>query len=469
MSPLNAGGSVRLNRLGRLGNPNADWFNHRYLLPPPGKTSFGYYAGPGNPVDQDPSFFEAAFGRTVDHTVTYQPGSSYRSTGSPNLNNTDLLRANIVKHLNAGRMVRQSIGFQHLAGQKIVKGTEFWQRIGNGDLDEDGVFGGVPYKGIKSWMRMLSGLGRRIMVSPWHEFDGDNGIIEVDANGYCTGSGGQRAWYGSGYLGNYGTSADRDLISANFRSAWQHVVTLTRTLVTQEGGHEPVWTFLNAVEPAALPLYGKPKIGDVLTDTGSDGFYPGHNFVDIVGCDPYNHGGLAAQPGANWNNPQDLWNNGQTQYRAANPTSNWWDNHFKVGGARNLATAVGNQGVYKPAMWGETGTNEYWPGSPYNSNFTYPYHRVADGDATTWMQQLIDLVSPGGAAYGKLKYITWFSVDYWNPKVIPYNGNGTRYGMAGFDDTVLRPSFTDSSGTEWPNRRWSMVPVLGQAEALKTR
>ena len=121
---------------------------------------------------------------------------------------------------------------------------------------------------------------------------------------------------------------------AEFRAAWRHFAARMTAL--------SVTNLLLGFNFAS----GTSTWGTTMTDTGSSGFYPGHDCVDIVGWDPYNSAGVRD---TTWREFSNMINKfGQLT---------WWNANFALDGADTLASSS-NGRVYKPACLFEFGTTD---------------------------------------------------------------------------------------------------------------
>lgn len=119
-----------------------------------------------------------------------------------------------------------------------------------------------------------------------------------------------------------------------FRAAWRHF----RARATALGVVNALFVFNFASATT--------RWGTAMTDTGSDGFYPGHDAVDVVAWDPYNSAGIRD---STWRSFSNMLNKfGQLD---------WWKANFAVDGGDTLASSP-NGRVYKPAMLAEFGTTD---------------------------------------------------------------------------------------------------------------
>jgi hypothetical protein len=342
------------------------FWSQRYLLPAGNQVLFGYYPGGTDAeVQQYTKPVDIALGWTMPLNNYYLKVFTQAGIDS----SINFLNAT---HVAGGRLPRIDFDWSQYAKAYGRPIATLWTDISTGKINADFVYNGVTIRGIDYIIKALMSMGQRMFVSHSHEMD----LISE--------------------TGGDGTT--RCGTAAQFRAAWQYIVTRARSFVTADPTLlECVWCFDPAYDPTAASSSGAYKWGDVLTDAGSDGLYPGHNYVDWVGCDPYNWAGVSGH-GNNWWNPQNT--------ASGNPFFKfitWWNANFKVAGARTQALQVGSEGVYKPAMLGECGTNERWTGLTYTGD---------TGDASVWMTKLADWCDVGGAANGIVRGICWFGRDY---------------------------------------------------------
>ena len=339
--------------------PSSSWRDDRYLMPPIGTFQFGMYI----PTSADSSINRGSATMETSEArfkKTYDLANIYYSTASITSSVTALI-SRINNHLTAGRIPRVDFNF----GPYVSKGNTisattatYWRDVASGNYDNDYTADdGTSLRGIRYVLNRVLAVNQRLIVTLHHEAD-----LKGETGGY------NDQWYGN---------------EADFRAMWQHIVILARTLVSQNNLlKEPVWFFNMAYDPKPGNTdTNKRKWGDSLTDIGSDGMYPGHNFVDRVGCDPYN--------GAAWSGHGNTWRSfGGTVNQFG--FKDWWMSNFATGGARTQALASSGQGVYKPAMLGEFGTMERWASYTYSGS---------SGDGRDWLVGFKDFVSPGGGAY----------------------------------------------------------------------
>ena len=124
-----------------------------------------------------------------------------------------------------------------------------------------------------------------------------------------------------------------------FRAAWRHFAARMRAL--------NVTNVLLAFNFASATT----RWGTAMTDIGSDGFYPGHDCVDIVAWDPYNSAGVRDTVWREFSNMLNKF--GQLD---------WWHANFALDGAATLAAST-NGRVYKPAGLFEFGTTDSYTGT----------------------------------------------------------------------------------------------------------
>ena len=204
-------------------------------------------------------------------------------------------------------------------------GATLWQAQANGYFDAGKSaatsFTGLAYPGMDD---VLVGLGalnpglcpsNRIFLSKDHEMENAN---EGGGNGKVVGTAARVA---------SGTQTE-------FRAAWRHMRAREKTL----GVTNLEWVFNFAS--------GTTTWGTTMTDTGSSGFYPGHDAVDVVAWDPYNSAGVRDNTWRAFSNMLNKF--GQLD---------WWKANFAVDGADTLALST-NGRVYKPAMLAEFGTTD---------------------------------------------------------------------------------------------------------------
>lgn len=317
-----------------------DWRARPLMTPDPTKTAFGFSPSVG----------------TIDEleTVWGSHASLARVYGGV-LASLIATMATCQSHLAAGRIavldLNTSASFS-AAGFVVDdvnhSGKSLWQQQAEGFFDADGVGpNGQAYKGFDSMLLAIKGLTKglcptnRIMLSKDHEMEDMNE------------GGGDGKTNGDAVNKSSGTPAE-------FRSAWQHMRARADAL-----GVENILWFMDGAA-------GVGRWGEELTDTGSNGFYPGHRYVDFVAWDPYNAAGIREAKWRHFNDGPDGMLNKFGQM-------DWWRRNFKVGGKATQAAVTGSEGVYKPAMLAEFGTVDSWT-SGTGTQFT----------AAGWAQGMVD-------------------------------------------------------------------------------
>lgn len=204
-------------------------------------------------------------------------------------------------------------------------GKTMWQAQADGyfDVGKNAAtsFTGQAYPGFDEFLTGMKNLdagicpSNRVFLSKDHEMEapnegGGNGKVVGQANAVAAGT------------------------QAEFRAAWRHF----RARATALGVVNVQYVFNFAAATT--------RWGTAMTDTGSDGFYPGHDAVDVVAWDPYNSAGIRD---STWRSFSNMLNKfGQLD---------WWKANFAVDGGNTLATSS-NGRVYKPAMLAEFGTTD---------------------------------------------------------------------------------------------------------------
>lgn len=395
--------------------PTGPWWQNAnsILLPANNKVIFGYYNGGSSTASQ-----QGQWGRGFDLTTFYN--KNYTASGM-----TSALTS-WRNSLSAGCMPRVEFDFSQYSKSYGGAVTSHWTDIANGNFDADFTYGGNTIRGIDYSLKQVMSLGTKVFVSLYHEMDQTN---ETGGDG----------------TNRYGTAAQ-------FRAAWQHIIGRARTIAAGDATLiEPVW-FFNPAAGHAADTSGEQMWGTTLSDTGSNGLYPGHQYVDWVGADPYNWAGTH---NSIWYTPQNT--SGGNFYQVV---LTWWKAHFTIGGVPTAAQATSGQGVYKPMMYGETSTMEKYPSS---SGISYSGDA---GDAQVWMNKLADYVDVGGAAHGIVMGMCWFGRDYYPTN----NGNydwtaGTGLLGNGHEDWSIRePTPGTVIGTP---QKWLGLQDIGQRLILQ--
>jgi hypothetical protein len=316
--------------------------------------------------------------------------------------------------LNAGRVPFISVNwkaelFDHVTAQpNNVGGTgkTLFRYYADGHFDGDPVTGMVNVPGVGS-VPGFRKLGMEILklvpgecptakigLTPWHEFE------DTKESGFGT------------------TKTTQGWI--DFRAGWQRLINVLRGMGVDE----------DRIVIGFCGASGVGTWGSSLTDTGSSGFYPGHNFVDLIMWDPYNSSGLISAGGGEpaGGRSKNPWRNfGVTGDRGDGFTAAainrwgqmaWWYGRFKVGGKPTLAEVVSTEGVYKPVWLGEYGTGTH---DKYNDP-TNPLKR-----ATVWFDNLPVWLAEDNEI---IKGIIYFNNPFNNVNVGPYRPEG-------FDGTGL--------------------------------
>lgn len=326
-----------------------DWRTHPTLLPPGTQVVMGISTG-------DKAGFDAHWGATTRLQRVYDGAK-----GGGTYNSLNPITSGCQGQLNAG--VVPAVDWNYIpalgsAGFTVnnIGGVSGWQWVANGGMDEDGLSPtGKAYKGIKSWANAVKALTKgacptnMIIFTTCHEMGS-----MTEGGGY----GGVRA----GSPTEYG-------------AAHRHIV----NVFAAQGVTNVTWGFNFAGSTTSL--------GTTYTDTGSDGYYPGHLFCDIVGWDPYNMAGLTGHLADPW--------------RLFTPINNqfgqlaWWNSHFTIG-----APADGAGPVYKPVCLFEFGTVDD------NTAGT-----GTQGNAEGWFDDLA--VSLAGPSFsGIIRYACYFNDPY---------------------------------------------------------
>lgn len=294
-----------------------DWRASPLLRPPAGQIVFGEA-----PVVGLVSDFEAIWKRPIRMQRVY----SNAAAGLASLLGAcqSLLNIGIVPVIDFNSPATYAqVGFPmtNVAGT----GQTMWAAQGAGYFDASKTaatsFTGQAYMGFDEFLTGIKNLtagacpSNRVILSKDHEMEapnegGGNGKVVGQANAVAAGT------------------------SAEFRVAWRHFK--QRMVTVGVTNAQLLFNFAS----------GTTTWGASLTDTGSTGFYPGHDCVDIVGWDPYNSAGVRD---STWREFSNMINKfGQL---------NWWNANFAVDGGTTLATTV-NGRVYKPAMLAEFGTTD---------------------------------------------------------------------------------------------------------------
>ncbi len=332
---------------------SSDFRVNDLMLPPAGKVVFGFSPSSGTLTQ-----IESLWGKQSRIVRVY----------GGTLANLTSIMGTCQDYLNTGRV--PSLDFNTsaqyaYAGFNVsnINGTgkTLWQAQADGFFDSDGVGpNGRAYKGLRSMLLGVKNLTsgscptNRIFLSKDHEMEdmnegGGDGKVNGEANKVSSGT------------------------VTEFRAAWKHMWNLSKSLQA----NNILW-FMDGAS-------GVSRWGENQTDEGSDGFYPGHKYVDIVAWDPYNAAGLR---GNEWKEFPGILN----KFKQLD----WWNRNYKVGGAKTLAEATGNQGVYKPIMLAEFGTVDSFTlnGTTYT--------------AAQWPQGMIDYLSIE-ANSARFKWLLYFN------------------------------------------------------------
>lgn len=309
-----------------------DWRNTPNLLPANGKVVFGLFAGTGTTLAQH----SAHFGKTISLTRVF--------TGNGNVI-TRLAEAQT--HLNNGVVPCIDINLKTEMQSNVdtagtVKGTSknFFQFIADGDYDGDLTTGMVTVNGqsVPGWRKIFTTIKNftpgscpsdQVILSLFHEMEHAN-------------------------ESGFGIPSKNATTFGYFRAAWQHVYTLARSMgLTAD---HVLFQFCGNT--------GVDSFGNNMTDSSSDGFYPGHAYVDEVAVDMYNSSGNGTSRNGNkWNELGTLGDRGTgtSPVTVVNKWAAmaWWYRNFKVGGVATKSADVEGRGVYKPMCLSELGTGDY--------------------------------------------------------------------------------------------------------------
>lgn len=312
------------------------------LMPPVGYALVGWHDAAQR------TSIEPQFGRTVDWMTQYNPTmTALITTGVPALH-------------TAGYVVRIDWPVRRYEGDVFGTGakpyTDFYAWVAAGNMDLNRTVGGKVVYGLNAQIDALKALDRKVWLSIQHEFD--------DANSAVFGS------------------------QANFRKMWRYIV----DKIVSRGARGKVVVYWNGVGNVS-------KLGTALTDDGvadSNGMYPGHRYVDVLGMDDYNwytNTSSATDNGRPW----------QTWVQTMAATVNWWKGQFKVGGRPTLAQVTGTEGVYKPMLIGETACPERQTPDPPGTTPSGPA-----GDRRDWLNDAATALASGGVHSEIIKGFMWF-------------------------------------------------------------
>lgn len=357
--------------------PPGGWRAHPLLLPDPGKVVWGF-----SPTARSLGELESIWG------ATSQMVRIYGGTLSKDSNQLQVLKNQIQTQLNGGRIPVVDINTSAMysyAGFTVDNmetwGGSLWDAQAAGHLDTDGVGPfGRQYYGFDSVLNMFSTLTpgacptNNVPISKDHEPEDMN-------------EGG-----GSG-KGQPGAPHKRSGNVTEFRAAWQRM----RARETSLGVTNLLW-FLDGAS-------GVGSWGENMTDTGSDGFYAGHSFVDFVAWDPYNSAGLPGRDTV-WRYFTESAGSGMLNKFGQ---LTWWRRNFNVNGEPTLAEAQaqGHTRVYKPAMLAEFGTMDSWA----RDGFTWNAQGTGTGSGQTgtdWAQDIINYVTAPGNA-GIFRWLLYYN------------------------------------------------------------
>ena len=319
---------------GRVAN---DWRSKVDFIPISGTIAFGF-----TPVVGTRAAFESQWGAVTNIVRIYDQG---KIAGTENSllaitgGSQDALNAGLVPVLdhNLSQMLGNA-GFNMI--DMNGTGMSCWAWVAAGNYNADGVGPtGRPYQGLDSWADAIKALSsgtcptNRIMFTLCHEFES---ITEGGGDG-----------------------TNRAGSPAEFATMYRYVWNRFKT----RGAANIRWgmNFAGATT----------NLGTSLNDSGSDGYYPGHLYVDWLGWDPYNAAGIRDNTWRSFENINNKFGE-----------LDWWHTNFSVGG-----NATGTGIIYKPVMICEFGTVD-----------SYTDAQSASYNALTWFDDMITYLSTAGNA-----------------------------------------------------------------------